>query len=93
MIGLRLNNYELVSLLGEGGMGMVYLARHTYMGRRAAVKILRPELLHDKSLVDRFMEEARATNAIKHPNIIDIIDVGMNPETQTPFLMMELLEG
>jgi len=93
VIGLRLNNYELVSLLGEGGMGMVYLARHSYMGRRAAVKILRPELLHDKSLVDRFMEEARATNAIKHPSIIDIIDVGMLPETQTPFLMMELLEG
>jgi len=93
VIGLRLNNYELVSLLGEGGMGVVYLARHTYMGRRAAVKILRPELLHDKSLVDRFMEEARATNAIKHPNIIDIIDVGMIPETQTPLLMMELLEG
>jgi serine/threonine-protein kinase len=93
VIGLRLNNYELVSLLGEGGMGMVYLARHSYMGRRAAVKILRPELLHDRSLVDRFMEEARATNAIKHPGIIDIIDVGMLPETQTPYLMMELLEG
>jgi serine/threonine-protein kinase len=93
VLGLRLNNYELVSLLGEGGMGVVYMARHTYMGRRAAVKILRPELLHDKSLVDRFMEEARATNAIKHPSIIDIIDVGMLPETQTPYLMMELLEG
>jgi serine/threonine-protein kinase len=93
VIGLRLNNYELVSLLGEGGMGMVYLARHSYMGRRAAVKILRPELLHDKSLVDRFMEEARATNAIKHPSIIDIIDVGILPETRTPYLMMELLEG
>jgi eukaryotic-like serine/threonine-protein kinase len=93
VLGLRLNNYELVSLLGEGGMGMVYLARHSYMGRMAAVKILRPELLHDKSLVDRFMEEARATNAIKHPNIIDIIDVGLLPETQIPYLMMELLEG
>ena len=74
-------------------MGVVYMARHTYMGRRAAVKILRPELLHDKSLVDRFMEEARATNAIKHPSIIDIIDVGILPATQTPYLMMELLEG
>jgi serine/threonine-protein kinase len=93
VLGLRLNNYELVSLLGEGGMGMVYLARHSYMGRKAAVKILRPELLHDKPLVGRFMEEARATNAIKHPNIIDIIDVGMLPGTQTPYLMMELLEG
>ncbi len=93
MLGSRLNNYELVSLLGEGGMGIVYLARHSYMGRKAAVKILRPELLHDRSLVDRFMEEARATNAIKHPNIIDIIDVGLLPETQIPYLMMELLEG
>jgi serine/threonine-protein kinase len=63
------------------------------MGRRVAVKILRQELLHDKSLVDRFMEEARATNAIKHPNIIDIIDVGLLPETQVPYLMMEFLEG
>ena len=93
MIGTRLNNYEIVSLLGEGGMGMVYLARHPYMGRRAAVKVLRPELLHDKSLVARFMEEARATNAIQHPNIIDIIDVGLLPETQTPYLMMEFLDG
>lgn len=93
MIGIRLNNYEIVSLLGEGGMGMVYLARHPYMGRRAAVKVLRPELLHDKLLVARFMEEARATNAIQHPNIIDIIDVGILPETQTPYLMMEFLDG
>jgi serine/threonine protein kinase len=42
MIGLRLNNYEVVSLLGEGGMGTVYLARHTFMGRRVAIKFLRP---------------------------------------------------
>ena len=93
MIGLRLHNYEVVSLLGEGGMGTVYLARHTYMGRRAAIKFLRPELLHDKSVVARFLDESRATNAIQHPNIIDIIDVGMLPDGRTPYLMMEFLDG
>ena len=93
MIGLRLNNYEVVSLLGEGGMGTVYLARHTFMGRRAAIKFLRPELLQDQSIVGRFLDEARATNAIQHPNIIDIIDVGLLSDGKTPYLMMEFLDG
>jgi serine/threonine-protein kinase len=93
VIGLRLNNYEVVSILGEGGMGTVYLARHTYMGRRAAIKLLRPELLRDESVVARFLDEARATNAIHHPNIIDIIDVGMLSDGRTPYLMMEFLDG
>ena len=93
MIGSRLNNYEVVSLLGEGGMGRVFLAKHTFMGRKAAIKILRPELLGDQSLVARFLDEAKATNAIGHPNIIDIIDVGILPDRRTPYLMMEFLEG
>lgn len=93
MIGLRLNNYEIVSILGEGGMGTVYLARHTYMGRLAAIKLLRPEMLRDESVVVRFLDEARATNAIHHPNIIDIIDVGMLSDGRTPYLMMEFLDG
>lgn len=93
MIGLRLNNYEVVSLLGEGGMGTVYLARHTFMGRRVAIKFLRPELLRDRSIVARFLDESRATNAIQHPNIIDIIDVGLLSDGSTPYLMMEYLDG
>ncbi len=93
MIGLRLNNYELVSVLGQGGMGTVYLARHTFTGRRAAVKLLHPQLAQDQMLVTRFMNEARATTAIGHPNIIDIIDVGILPDGLTPYLMMEFLQG
>jgi serine/threonine protein kinase len=93
VVGLRINNYELVGVLGQGGMGTVYLARHPFMGRQAAIKILRPELMADATLVARFQNEARAVNAIHHPNIIDIIDVGTVPGSQRPYLMMEYLNG
>jgi serine/threonine-protein kinase len=92
VIGERVNNYEVRSILGEGGMGAVYLAEHPFMGRKAAIKVLRRELAQDRGLVERFMNEARAANAIHHPNIIDIIDVGMLP-SGIPYLMMEFLEG
>jgi eukaryotic-like serine/threonine-protein kinase len=92
LIGERVNNYEVRSILGEGGMGAVYLAEHPFMGRKAAIKVLRRELAQDQSLVERFMNEARAANAIHHPNIIDIIDVGLLP-SGIPYLMMEFLEG
>ena len=92
MIGERVNNYRIVSVLGEGGMGAVYLAEHPFMGRKAAIKVLRGELAQDKGLVERFMNEARAANAIQHPNIIDIIDVGILA-SGIPYLMMELLNG
>ena len=93
MIGKHINNYEVVSLLGEGGMGTVYLALHPIMGRKAAIKVLKPELARDESLVMRFFNEARAANAIRHPNIIDIIDVGLLPEDNVPYMLMEFLEG
>jgi eukaryotic-like serine/threonine-protein kinase len=92
MIGSVVGNYELKSVLGEGAMGTVYLAEHPYMGRRAAVKVLRRSLASDQLHVQRFMNEARAANAIRHPNIIDIIDVGFLFEG-VPYLMMEFLEG
>jgi eukaryotic-like serine/threonine-protein kinase len=93
VIGTRINNYEIVSLIGEGGMGNVYLARHPMIDRGAAIKVLHPELAADSTLVTRFFNEARAANAIRHPNIIDIIDVGMLPGSERPYLMMELLQG
>jgi serine/threonine protein kinase len=93
VIGKHINNYEVVSLLGEGGMGTVYLAVHTIMGRKAAIKVLKPELARDESLVMRFFNEARAANAIRHPNIIDIIDVGLLPDDNVPYMLMEFLEG
>ena len=73
-------------------MGKVYLAEHPFMGRRAAIKILRAMYLDDKNMVARFVNEARAANAIHHPNIVEIIDVGYLPDGP-PYLMMEFLEG
>jgi serine/threonine-protein kinase len=96
VIGLRINNYEITSMLGEGGMGAVYLAVHPVMGRKAAIKLLRRELAQDKSLVARFINEARAASAIHHPNIIDVIDVGTLTDDKVaglPYMMMEYLEG
>src|SRR6478736_1304685 len=92
VIGETINNYRVSELLGEGGMGAVYLATHPFMGRKAAIKVLRREFAEDRGLVERFMNEARAANAIRHPNIIDIIDVGRMP-SGIPYLMMEFLEG
>ncbi|HTA19117.1 MAG TPA: serine/threonine protein kinase, partial [Polyangia bacterium] len=65
MIGEVINNYRVLSLLGEGGMGAVYLAEHPFMGRKAAIKVLRGDLAGDRGLVERFMNEARAANAIR----------------------------
>jgi serine/threonine-protein kinase len=93
VIGQRINNYEIVELIGEGGMGSVYMARHPFIDRKVAIKVLRASLANDPSVVQRFFNEARAASAIKHPNIIDILDVGLLPDNRTPYLTMELLEG
>ena len=92
MIGQRINNHEIVQPLGEGGMGAVYLAKHPFLERKAAIKILKPECASNAAYVQRFLNEARAANAIHHPNIIDIIDVGILPNG-VPYMMMEFLDG
>jgi serine/threonine protein kinase len=92
LIGQRFGNYRSISLLGEGGMGAVYLAEHPDIGRKVAVKVLRSEFSRDEQLLGRFLNEARAANAIRHPNIIEILDSGTT-EQGMPYLVMELLEG
>jgi serine/threonine-protein kinase len=92
MIGQQFGNYRVISLLGEGGMGAVYLAEHPGIGRRVAVKVLHKQFTGDDQLLGRLLNEARAANAIRHPNIIEILDSGMR-EDGVPYLVMELLEG
>lgn len=84
--------YELVSLLGTGGMGAVFLGKHKLIGRPLAVKILDCRRLDEAEGRSRLFREAEAAAAIGHPNIIDVIDVGVS-ELGDPFLVMEYLEG
>ncbi|MDQ3262243.1 MAG: serine/threonine protein kinase [Myxococcota bacterium] len=87
-------NYELVRELGKGGMGKVYLARHTKLGRQVAIKMLHSEAMSDRDAVARFFNEARTVNAINHEHIVEIFDFveedGPNPRT---YCVMELLVG
>ena len=92
MIGQMFGNYRAIQLIGEGGMGVVYLAEHPGIGRRAAVKVLRPGLTENPEIAKRFFNEARAANAIRHPGIVEVFDSGTLP-TGVSYLVMELLEG
>jgi serine/threonine-protein kinase len=92
VIGRSINNYQIRAQIGQGGMGTVYVAEHPFIRRKAAIKILRRAYLADEGMVSLFMNEARAANAIRHPNIVDIMDVGRLEDGQ-PYLMMEFLDG
>ncbi|HET7292081.1 MAG TPA: serine/threonine-protein kinase, partial [Vicinamibacteria bacterium] len=89
--GVRLGPYEVVSPLGAGGMGEVYRARDTRIGRDVAVKILPPGLSQDADRLRRFEQEARAAGQLNHPNILVLYDVGNHGHA--PYVVTELLEG
>jgi eukaryotic-like serine/threonine-protein kinase len=90
--GQSFGNFKVVRLLGEGGFGEVYEAVNPFLQRRAAVKVLHKGLVQDSELVRRFLNEARAASAIRHPNIIEVFDAGLTP-TGEPYILMEFLDG
>jgi tRNA A-37 threonylcarbamoyl transferase component Bud32 len=90
--GGTLGSYRLERELGRGGMGAVYVGVHTLLGRRAAVKVLLPELSRHQAIVQRFFNEARAATAIKHPGIVEIYDFGFAADGSA-YIVMELLAG
>lgn len=97
-IGRVLGSYRLLQLLGEGGMGQVYLGEHTRLGRKVALKLLRPEYARHTKAVQRFFGEARAVNQISHDNIVEITDfieneVDAEGKPAEKYYIMELLKG
>ncbi len=89
---LLAGKYRLQTRLGVGGMGEVYRARDEFVGRDVAIKVLRPELCRHPEIVQRFLREVRAANAIQHENLVDVIDLGTDDQN-IPFVVQELLVG
>ncbi len=84
--------YRLQQLIGDGGMGTVFLAEHVLIKRRVAIKVLHPELARDADVVERFMNEARAAGTLGHPNIVESTDMGF-ARHDVPYIVFEYLEG
>ena len=91
-VGQTIGNYTITAKLGEGGMGVVFLAEHPVIGRKVAMKAIHPELSRNPEVVSRFVTEAKAVNQIGNEHIVDIHDFGTTPDGDFYFIM-EFLQG
>src|SRR4029434_10938232 len=91
MIGRAVSHYRVLSALGSGGMGVVYLAEDERLGRQVAIKFLPPDAIGDARALERFRVEARAASELSHPGICAIHDIG--DDEGKPYIVMELLKG
>ncbi|MBN1521973.1 MAG: protein kinase [Candidatus Aureabacteria bacterium] len=89
--GKKIGGCEIIRKVGKGGMGVIYEARQSSLGRKVAIKFLAPHLAHDEEFVSRFMREARSAAVISHPHVMQVIDVGRNGELV--YMVSEFVRG
>src|SRR5213075_2772039 len=89
--GEHVDRYEILSLLGSGGMGEVYLAHDEKLDRKIALKLLPPDFITNQQRLHRFQQEARTASALNHPNIITIHEIGQADDR--PFIATEFIDG
>src|SRR5262249_40293414 len=92
LVGAMVGSYLVTRVLGEGGVGTVYLGEHPRVGSRVAIKVLHDEFVDSREMVDRFVQEARAANAIPSPHIVRVSDFGKLDDGRD-YSVMEYLEG
>jgi serine/threonine protein kinase len=92
VIGTELGRYRITALVGEGGMGSVYLAVQPAIGSRVAIKVLSEQCARDAELLERFFAEAKAVNLIRHEHIVSVLDLATLPDGR-PYIVMEYIEG
>lgn len=92
LLGSTIGSYRIAAKVGSGGMGTVYRAIHPNIGSRVAIKVLSHDSARDNEAVNRFFDEARTVNLIRHDNIVNILDVARLPDGR-PFIVMEMLDG
>jgi serine/threonine-protein kinase len=91
-LGSRIREYEILESIGQGGMGAVYRARHVYLDKERAIKVVHRSLTESKDFVQRFIREAKVLSNLNHPNVVQLYDFGMLDEN-TFFMVMELITG
>ena len=91
--GMLVDKYRVDRLLGDGGMGAVYLAEHVVLGRRAAIKVLHPHITGNAEIVQRFINEAIGAASLNHRNIIHVLDCGQLPGSGAWYIALEFLDG
>lgn len=92
LIGSRIREYEILDSIGRGGMGAVYRARHIYLDKQRAIKVVHRSLTESEDFVNRFIREAKVLSQLNHPNVVQLYDFGMLDDN-TFFMVMELIQG